>query len=63
MNKEQKKDMYQFYLKMFLISTVIWFLVWISTDYNGGKQTSILGFTWTTLMIMHWVFATYKGKL
>ena len=63
MNKEQKKDMYQFYLKMFLITTVIWFLVWISTDYDGGKQLSGLGFTLTTLMILHGVVKTYKGKL
>lgn len=63
MNQEQKKEMYKFYLKMFLISTVIWFLVWISTDYNGGKQISVLAFTWTTSMIMHWVYGTYKRKL
>jgi hypothetical protein len=63
MNKEQKKDMYQFYLKMFLITTVIWFLVWISTDYDGGKQLSGLGFGLTTSIILHGVFRTYKGKL
>jgi hypothetical protein len=63
MNKEQKKDMYQFYLKMFLISTVIWFLVWISTDYNGGKQLCVLGFVLTTSIILNGVAETYKGKL
>jgi hypothetical protein len=62
MNKEQKKDMYQFYLKMFLFTIVVYFFMW-HIPSPVAKALSILGFSLSTLVILHGVVKTYKGKL
>ena len=62
MNKEQKKEMYLFYLKVFLFTIVVYFFMW-RIPSPIAKALSILGFSASTIFILYGVFRTYKGKL
>jgi c-di-AMP phosphodiesterase-like protein len=62
MNKEQKKDMYQFYFKMFFFITILYYLMWITTNHIG-KELAIFGFSISIVALLFGVIKTYKDKL
>jgi len=61
MNKEQKKDMYRFYLKAFLVITVLYFFMWLIPDPTA-KALSVCGFSLSTIVTLRGVVKTYKDK-
>jgi hypothetical protein len=61
MNKEQKKDMYLFYLKAFLVITVLYFFMWLIPD-PVAKALSVCGFSLSTIVTLSGLVKTYKGK-
>jgi hypothetical protein len=61
MNQEQKKEMYQFYLKMFLFILISYYFIWCVSN-NIGKYCAILGFIISTFVIFKGVMEVFRGK-